>query len=242
MPQEKIGEPVTVFTADHPQRTDSPEYIASRKWLVEKTPGGCYICGGPVDLSHPEAPDQSKDLEDHHGGGLYVKGVLVGFNLFPLEWSMGWGADPKKIAAFVGQLRNAGLCDYDKPIQTTADVMAWVDSVFNANVKLCRPHHIGHATEHSADHNGHEAVGIHNAPWPVLAAQGTCDWARFDMFAGTTGTVAVSPDPTTPGGVVVNYVHDKHPVKLSVGDHLPPTHPHSRAAHAGYPKAAGARK
>jgi hypothetical protein len=85
MPQEKVGEPVVTWTAPHPPRTDSPEYIASRKWLVEKTPGGCYICGGPVDLSHPGAPADAKGLEDHHGGGIYKNGVLIAVNLFPLE-------------------------------------------------------------------------------------------------------------------------------------------------------------
>jgi hypothetical protein len=82
--------------------------------------------------------------------------------------------------------------------------------------------------------NGHEAVGIHNAPWPIVAAQATCDWDRFDMWAGTTGTVAVSADPDTKGGTIVHYVHEAHPVKLRVGDRLRPSHGHSRAAHAGY--------
>jgi hypothetical protein len=233
MPEEKIGEEIVTKTAPHPARTDSPEYRKSREWLM-KTPGGCYICGGPVDLSHPDAPSDAKALEDHHGGGLYKGNVLVGFNLFPLEWSMGWGADPKKVAAFVEQLKQAGLCDYAKPIKTTDDVMEWVDSTFNANCRLCRVHHLGHQTEHSPDVNGHEAVGIHNAPWPILAAQATCDWDRFDMWAGTTGTVAVSPDPDTKGGSVVHYVHEAHPVRVKVGDRLPPSHGHSRAAHAGY--------
>ncbi len=234
MAKERIGEQLLVNTAQHPERKDSPEYVRSRKWLMNQTSGGCFVCGGPADLSHPDAPADSKGLEDHHGGGIYKGSVLVGFNIFPLEWSMGWGASPSKIQAFVTQLNNAGLCSYTKPIKTTRDVMDWVDSTYNANVKLCRVHHIGHQTEHSPDVNGHEAVGIHNAPWPVLAAQATCDWERFDMWAGTTGTIAVSPCPDTKGGAVVHYVHEAHPVKLRVGDRLPPSHGHSRAAHAGY--------
>ncbi len=89
-------------------------------------------------------------------------------------------------------------------------------------------------TAHTPDANGHEAVGIHNAPWPILAAQATCDWERFDMWAGTTGTLAVCPDPGTKGGTIVSYVHESHPEELRVGDRLRASHGHSRAAHAGY--------
>lgn len=240
MPKEKIGDSITVFTDSHPPRTDSPEYVKSRKWLMGVAQGGCYICGGPVDLSHPQAPANATGMQDHHGGGLYVKDILVGFNLFPLEWSMGFGADPVRVQDFVNQLKEAGLSDYALPINTTDDVMAWVDSVSNANVKLCAPHHIGHQSSHTPDVNGHEAVGIHFAPWPILAAQATCNWAIFDMWAGTTGTIAVAPSQTTPGGVTVMHVDQNHSVKnadgsqLQIGQELPASHPHSRAAHAGY--------
>jgi hypothetical protein len=203
--------------------------------------GGCYICGGPVDMDHPGAPEDAKGkLQDHHGGGILVKDILVGFNLFPLEWSIGWGADPKRVDQFVKQLIRSGLLHDWPAIASTDDVMNWVDSPNNANVKLCAPHHVGHQTQHTPDSNGHEGVGIHNAPWPVLAAQATCEWARFDMWAGTTGTLAVSPHPTEKGAVVVQHVHDAHPTKnsdgtsLQIGQSLPATHPHSRAAHGGY--------
>lgn len=231
MPDEKIGDTIDVQTSAHPPRSDSPQYTRTRKWLMAQA-GGCFICDGPVDMSHPEEP-QSAGMQDHHGGGLWHGGALVGFSLFPLEWSMGWGASPAKVEAFVAQLFAAGLIDERPPtIATTADVMAWVDGKGNANVRLCAPHHVGHQQQHSPDHNGHEAVGIHNAPWPVLAAQATCEWDRFDMWGGTTGTVAVAPHPDGSSGVVVTYVHHSHPVALKVGQVLPPTHPHARAAHA----------
>src|ERR1700678_3837147 len=104
MPREKIQNEVVVFTAAPPAGSDPAEYRRSRDWLMKQTKGGCYICGGPVDLTHPGAAADPEGLEDHHGGGLYKGNVLVGFNLFPLEWSMGWGADPKKVQAFVAQL------------------------------------------------------------------------------------------------------------------------------------------
>jgi hypothetical protein len=230
VPDEKIGDQIEVETAAHPPRTDSPEYLRSRKWLMGVVTGGCYICGGPVDLSHPDAPADAKGLQDHHGGGLYVRDVLVGFNLMPLEWSMGWGADPSRVTAFVQQLVDAGL--------VVGGALAWVDSTFNANVKLCAPHHVGHQTTHTPDANGHEAVGIHNAPWPVLAAQAVWDWSRGDMFGGTTGTVTVAPHPSVPGAAVVTYVHPAHPESLKVGQTLPATHGVAKALHAGAAAAA----
>ena len=246
MPDEKIGEQVEIETAAHPPRTDSPEYVRTRKWLMGVVAGGCYICGGPVDLQHPDAPAAATGLQDHHGGGLLFKDVLVGFGLAPLEWSMGWGAAPAKVNAFVQQLVDAGIILEPElveegialPIADTAAVMAWVDSKFNANVKLCSPHHIGHATSHTPDVNGHEAVGIHNAPWPVLAAQATWDWTKGDMFMGSTGTIVGAPHPTKPGHAVVVHVDAAHPGNYQIGQELPPTHPHARALHTPVDKAA----
>jgi hypothetical protein len=238
VPIEKIGTQVEVLIADHPGRQDSPEYVQTRNWLMGVVSGGCYICGGPVDLSHPEAPADAKGLEDHHGGGILFNSVLVGFNLFPLEWSMGWGADPTRIATFVTQLnevlKTLGQATYDLPITDTNAVMQYVDSHFNANIKLCAVHHRAVPTQHTPDVNGHEAVGIHCAPWPILAAQAYCDWTRWDMWGGSTGTVAVAPHPSGDGRSVVTHVDSSHPLNLAVGQELPASHPHSRSAHAGY--------
>ncbi len=247
MPTEKIGDTVTVQTAGHPPRTDSPEYIASRKWLMSVIHGGCYICGGPVDMKHAEAPADSHGLQDHHGGGLNIGDVLVGFNLIGTEWSLGWAADPSRVTAFVQQMIDANLISPEAfaaeglalPLADTAAVMKWVDSKFNANVKICAPHHVGHQQQHTPDANGHEAVGVHNIPFPIWLGQATCDWERFDMWGGSTGTIAVSPHPTKPGHVVVQHVDASHGTlhasgrRLAIGDVLPPTHPHARAAHAG---------
>lgn len=246
MSKETIGDVLHVETAGHPPRTDSPEYGRTRKWLMGVVAGGCYICGGPVDLSHPVGPASAKGLQDHHGGGLNLNGILVGFSLIPLEWSMGWGAKPALVTAFVQQLLDAKLILPDEfaaaglklPFATTADVMGWVDSRFNANVKLCAPHHVGHETTHTPDANGHEAVGIHNGPWPILSAQATWDWSAGDMWGGTTGTVAVAPHPTLAGHSVVMHVSPLHPGDLNLGDVLPPTHPHSRAVHTPVDRAA----
>lgn len=258
MPKETIGDVEHVVTADHPPRRDSPEYAATRKWLMGATQGGCYVCGGPVDLSHPEDPANKRGMQDHHGGGIFLtpdRGdpVLVGTNLFGLEWSLGFGADPAKVAAFVAQLnevtRRLGGQPYTAEIATTADVMAWVDSQGNANVKLCAVHHIAHEDRHTPDVNGHEGVGIHSGPVPIWLGQATCDWDRWDMWGGSTGTLAVGHPGDESGTAHVLHVSALHPDRGLYEEHraalaagaahvLPAHHPHARLAHAGAHKKA----
>src|ERR1700740_166225 len=67
MPEEKVGEKATIETADPPARTDSPEYIDSRKWLIGVAGGGCILCGGESDLSHPGGVAARTGLQDWCG-------------------------------------------------------------------------------------------------------------------------------------------------------------------------------
>lgn len=245
MPKERVGEAVELVTADHPPRSDSPEYIASRKALMGKYAGGCFICDGPVDLSHPEVEDKA-GLQDHHGGGIYAdfggRPVLVALSTLQMEWSEGWGADPKIVAGMVANknalLKRLGQPTYDAPITDDKSVMGYVDSIYNANVKLCAQHHIGHPAQNSPDRRGHQAVGIHNVPLPVLLYQLFCDWEHWDMFAGTTGTLAVAPHPRQPGSATVLHIdaafHDPKLVQAGIDDKqiiLPPEHSLAKAAH-----------
>ncbi len=225
MPTEKITDETIVQTADHPPRTESPEYEKTREWLMAQ-PGGCYVCGGPIDMSHtPEA----SGMQDHHGGGIFrsdshdpggMQGqVMIAYSLFGMEWSLGWSASPARVQAYVNQLNEVaqllGGVTYDTPINTTEDVMAWLDSAQNASVKLCAPHHVGHEAQDTKDINGHQAVGIHNTPMPIWLGQVTCDWARWDMWGGTTGTVCVAPVPpemsAEVGSALVLHVSPLHP-------------------------------
>jgi len=238
--REVIGETVTAYTDAHPPRTDSPEYLASRRHLMTTQRGGCLVCGGIPDLSHPEltAVGDPAGLQDHHGGAISVDDLVVAFNLFPIEWSQGWGTSPTVLGRLVANLnvilRRLGQPTYDAPITDTASVMAYVDSVFNADCKLCGPHHVSRQTQHSPDALGHEAVGIHEIPLPIWAGQITCDWPRFDMWMGSVGTLAGAPSPSGDGSVVVLHASPAHPGELKVGDVLPATHPAARAANAGY--------
>jgi hypothetical protein len=244
-PVEHVGDPVELYPADHPPRSDSPEYTRSRKTLMEEYGGGCFICDGPIDLTHPGVED-AHGLQDHHGGGIYVKygdrPVLVALSTLQMEWSEGWGADPKVVAGMVANnnmlLQRLGQPTYPDPIADDKGVMAYTDSIFNANVKLCQQHHIGHPAQHQPDRRGHEAVGIHNVPLPVLLYQLFCDWEHWDMFAGTTGTIAVAPHPQEPGSAVVLHIDAAHPDKRLVEAGieqkqiiLPPGNAIAKAAH-----------
>lgn len=217
MPAEKVGETATLFTADHPARKDSPEYVHSRKEMIHRHPA-CYVCGG------------TELVEDHHSGAfLLTDGSIVGLNGFGLEWSLGFSADPAIVATKIGDvnriMRALGEPTYDTPVTDTAGVMAWVDSLYNASLPLCKPHHTGRMDAPSKDANGHEAVGIHEIPFPIWLGQVTCQWDRWDMWSGTTGTLAVAPNPDT-GGAVVMHANPAHHPGLIVGAHLAPDHPH----------------
>jgi hypothetical protein len=172
MPAETVGEAAHLYTEGHPPRTDSPTYVAARKVLMHTRRGGCMVCGGLPDMTHPELGDVADPtgLQDHHGGGVYVKDVLVALNLFGTEWSLGWSADP--------------------------------------------------------------TVGIHEIPFPIWLGQVTCDWPRWDMWAGTCGTLAVAPDPET-GGAVVLHANPAHHPGIDRGTRLAAGHPIHAAAQAG---------
>jgi hypothetical protein len=255
MPNEKIGDVETVVTADHPPRKDSLTYTKSRKWLMSQPAGGCFVCGGPVDLDLiPVAAGMGKvPDEDHHGGGLYLSRpgqppVLIGFNLFGMEWSLGFSANPVIVAKLVSDLNAVNLLlggqPYTAEITTTDEVESFVDSIYNANVRLCKPHHTGHETSHTPDANGNEACGIHNGPFPIWLGQVTCDWARWDMWGGSTGTIAVAPPGDGSKTAIVMHVSPLHPDKELFAAHeaakakgdvvtLPAHNPHARLAHAG---------
>jgi len=238
---EQIGEHITVYTDDHPKRTDSPEYLASRRHLMTTQRGGCLICGGVPDLSHPEltAVGSPKGMQDHHGGGIVVKDVLVALNLFPIEWSQGWGSSPAVVSRLVSNLNILmgllGEEPYSASISDVAGVMSYADSTFNANIRFCAPHHVGLQTQHTPDANGHEACGIHEIPGPIFWGQLTCDWANFDMWGGTQGNVAVAPHvgPQGPVAGQVVVLHAGPNAGVSRGEILPAHNPIARLALAG---------
>ena len=100
---EHEDHPWTIRIADHPRRTDSREYIASRKNTnaMAKSEKNWFFGHEPY--------------EDHHGGGLWVKdedGWFVVRNLAGIEWSAQFCADPTKVDAL--RVNASGVCPFPR--------------------------------------------------------------------------------------------------------------------------------
>jgi hypothetical protein len=158
---EHEDHPWTRVIPDHPERTDSPTYRRSRK----KT--------NALARTASPFPYGDSPYQDHHGGGLWLKdadGWFLIRNLFGIEWSAQFCADPKKVdvlrrnakriyAAFpdaVAELKIADLLEH--PIKTADDVAIWTDSICNASLPLPTNYHVGVLPKHA---------GIHHYPSPV---------------------------------------------------------------------------
>jgi hypothetical protein len=170
MKREKEDHPWTRLVPDHPDRTDSPTYVASRTLmnkLVRSLTGFLYETKDVTDKAG------KKHYEDHHGGGLWLKddqGWFLVRNLCGIEWSAQFCAEPAK----VDKLRQVARRIYarfpeaaaelkiqpllDKPIKTAADVARWTDSICNASVPFAEDEHRGVLPK---------AGGIHHYPTPV---------------------------------------------------------------------------
>jgi hypothetical protein len=120
---------IQVFVPDHPDRTTSPIFRATRKKLIEDNPAAkCFIGNKHCDHDHP--------LELHHS---------------VVEW-----CDARAVAwDLVAQL----VPDFDWASFAPSKPEAFIDSEHNANLVLCKRHHIG------ADH------GIHTLPYPLWRLQ-----------------------------------------------------------------------
>src|SRR4051812_30157781 len=80
--------PWTIAVVDHPPRTDSSGYRASRTLMTK-------LAAAVSDWPYGAGP-----FEDHHGGGLWVRdadGWLCVASLLGIEWSAIFCADPAKV-------------------------------------------------------------------------------------------------------------------------------------------------
>lgn len=162
----KAGQPITYYTAGHPPRSDSAEYVKSRKALHQ-------IFGTLSGWFFGEEP-----IEDHHGGGLWLydgRGWFFVRNLVGIEWSGQFCADPAKVdvlrknaqqlyARFpesFDEFTTLGVdlkALLDTPITDADGVARWTDSICNASVPLPKPAHTGTVPK---------GGGVHNYPTPV---------------------------------------------------------------------------
>jgi hypothetical protein len=144
---ESEGHPWSINVPDHPQRADSPEYVAARTKMNQ-------IAAGTTGLVYGSAP-----FQDHHGGALWLKDAQGWFlvrNLAGIEWSAQFCADPAKVdllrqnakrlydllaPEIKQELDPNGLLD--TPIKDAAGVAKWTDSIFNAGVPLQPSFHTG---------------------------------------------------------------------------------------------------
>jgi hypothetical protein len=176
---------------DHPPRSDSPEYQRSRARLHTLTGAGTYYGPPPI--------------QDHHGGGLWLKDSAGWFfvrNLAGIEWSAQFCADPAKVdelravaarlyAAFPGSADELGITGLlAAPITDAAGVAAWTDSICNASVPLSAGLHCG-VMPHGA--------GVHHYPTPITDIE-TFKYADFNLFVTDEAGHQVAVVPVSPRG------------------------------------------
>lgn len=239
---ESESHPWTIEIPDHPPRSDSKEYVASRKQLKAINKDGIYGQGA---------------AQDHHGGGLWAwenddpeQGeIFLVWNLTGMEWSSQFCADPAKVdklrqnavrlysmypksAAKLGitKLLASGISD-------AAGVAAWVDSICNASVPLLAGDHVGIVKKAG------DPAGIHHYPWPVACIE----FFKYDDFTlfvttpqGKVAVTPVAPRGSGDGRVAVVYADSSHPLRAKLRNAhktgkpvvLPANHPIAKQAFA----------
>jgi Family of unknown function (DUF6424) len=159
---------------DHPNRADSPEYVAARTKMNQ-------IAAGTTGLVYGSPP-----FQDHHGSALWLKDAQGWFlvrNLAGIEWSAQFCADPAKVdllrqnakrlydllaPEIKQELDPGGLLD--TPIQDAAGVAKWTDSIFNAGVPLQQSFHTGVLPQGGAQASAPAADDSQDALDPAPAA------------------------------------------------------------------------
>lgn len=154
-------DPWRINIPGHLPRKDTPEYRESRSRLHDLV----GQIGAPFYGPEP--------VEDHHGGGLWLKdedGWFMVRNLAGIEWSAQFCADPAKVdklrqvakrlyAKFSGA-KELGIEELLEDEITDADgVQRWTDSICNASVPLPHLPHSGTLPE---------GGGVHHYPSPIV--------------------------------------------------------------------------
>jgi len=234
---ETEDHPWTIEIPDHPKRTDSPEYVASRGEMnnLAKTVADFYYGASP--------------WQDHHGGGLWLKdkdGWFMVRNMAGMEWSSQFCADPQKVDMLrqnaqrlyalcpdaVKELGIQGLLD--TPITDAAGVARWTDSICNASVPLPAGLHTAVLPQ---------GGGVHHYPAPIVEIA-LFKYDSFKLWVLDPQGQPAAVTPTSPPGyndgrVQVVYstpntqLSQMHQQAEAAGEQLilPPEHPMARQAY-----------
>ena len=188
----------SINVPDHPNRADSPEYVAARTKMNQ-------IAAGTTGLVYGSPP-----FQDHHGSALWLKDAQGWFlvrNLAGIEWSAQFCADPAKVdllrqnakrlydllaPEIKQELDPGGLLD--TPIQDAAGVAKWTDSIFNAGVPLQQSFHTGVLPQggaHSAQASAPAADDSQDALDPAPAA---------DASQGAQASTPAASQPSAAAG------------------------------------------
>jgi hypothetical protein len=221
---------------DHPPRTDSPEYVESRRVMnqIARESAGFYYGQPPY--------------QDHHGGGLWLKdatGWFLARNLAGIEWASQFCADPARVdllrqnaarlyAAFPDAVSALGIADLlATPITDAAGVATWTDSICNASVALTPGMHTGVLPK---------AGGVHHYPAPIVEIETFCR-DDFQLFVTDDQGRPVAVVPVAPRGsgdrrVLVLWaepgtqIHAQHKEAMKLGGALVLPAEHSLAQQA----------
>jgi len=230
---EHESNPWTISVGDHAARTDSPEYLAARKLMIELV----KLCQ-PWFMGDPP-------YQDHHGGGLWV--VLSGKPLMVLgkvgcEWSAQFCGDPAKFDRWRQDVKTIvdsfpeTIPFYEKlgypagraaellntPIADAQGIAVWVDSIFNASVPIPADRHTGVL---GGKIDGGQSAGYHHYPKPIV----DIELLKRDDF-----TLYVTDAQGQPAAVVPVAAHGSGAASVAVVYATPGTDLHKRhaAAHA----------
>jgi Family of unknown function (DUF6424) len=173
-------DPWEINIPDHPARSDSPAYVVARRVMrdIVDEVRNFYLGSGPY--------------QDHHGGGLWVKdddGWFLIKNLAGMEWSQQFCADPAKVEMLrkfaqriyrkfpqsLAEFKRMGFADAEtvlnEPIDSSAKVSRWVDSIFNASVPLSQRRHTGVLKPTGKRNEPGLEGGVHHYPTPITDIQ-----------------------------------------------------------------------
>jgi hypothetical protein len=225
----------SVDVPDHPQRADSPDYIAAKKKMNE-------IAAQAPGLLYGNGP-----FQDHHGSALWLKdsqGWFMVRNLAGIEWSAQFCGDPVKIdllrqnakrlydllaPEIKQELDPQGLLD--TPITDAVGIAKWTDSIFNAGVPLDPGFHIGvlpmgkaqaqtppapadaQASPDASDQaqaaaapGDPDPAGVHHYPTPIVDIQ-LFKRDDFQLWVTDSEGNPAAVTPVAPRGSGVSSVH-----------------------------------